>query len=244
MPFDPQKFAPEGDASGREAKPYTGTVIDAFFVTSQYGREQLTLRTLLDEADQMLYPWMQSGEDTRWFDLGGIQTARGEKFAKWEIVGDGTAVKGDSDARMFRADCDMGRLCAAVFALPNVSDLPDDFDPRVAASWKGLTFTWGNVMVQKRQKQDDDTWKNVTVPMELPTAMGAGVTHEVALAVDLATLGLTDEQKEALIVANTTDASDAQFASAALSIPGLMANNVFVQTLNTNVKGLRGSLPF
>lgn len=241
-PFDPKKFAPEGDSGGRESKPYSGNVIDAYFTEGTYGI-QLVLKTALDEADAMLYPWMTSGEDTRWFGVGKISVTRGEKWVPWSLVGDGLAVKGDKEDRMFRADSDAGRLVAALFALPGVEGLPDDFDPRAAKSWKGLHITWGPLPVTRQRKNEStDKYESYTADMDLPVALG-GVSSAPAPEVDLAAFGLTEDQLHALMEIDHTLA-DPQWASAALSVLGLASNQQFVIAISNNVAGVRAAVPF
>lgn len=240
MAFDKDKFQPEGDSGGKESKPYSATVIDAFFEEKEYG-PQLVLLNRLDEADLMDYAWMASGEDKRWFGTGKIQVERGKPFVPWSIVGSGAAIKGDTDDRMFRGDSDLGRLWNQILALPNVSDLPEDFDPRVAASWKGLHFKWGPVPVTKRTEVAG-VWKSVAQNMDLPVEMGGVVTAAVE-DVDLDSLGLTTEQIDALGKLSQPGVSDSDFVGAAMSVPGVMANAAVVKVLTSNPRGLRQSLP-
>ena len=241
MAFDPNKYQTEGDSGGRESKPYSATVIDAWFEEKDYG-PQLVLQNRLDEADLMDYAWMASGEDKRWFGCGKIQVERGKPFVPWSIVGSGAAIKGDTDDRMFRGDSDLGRLWAQVLTLPNVSELPEDFDPRVAASWKGLHFRWGPCPVTKRVQVDGE-WKAVAQNMDLPVELGSGSVVAVE-DVDLDTLGLTGEQIDALSKLSTPGTDDSTFVGAAMSVPGVMANAAVVKVLTSNPRGLRQSLPF
>lgn len=240
MPFDPQKFKPEGDSGSRESKPYTGTVIDAWFEEGQYG-VQLVLQNRLDEADQMEYHWMASGEDKRWFGAGKIAVAKTGPREPWQVIGDGAAVKGDKEDRMFRGDSDLGRLLNQLFSLPNVSDLPEDFDPRVAASWKGLHIGWGPVPVVKRTQVDGD-WKDMTVNMDLPVSLGAGATAESTPDVDLDALGLSAEQVTALSKLAQPGTSDSEFVGQAVVV--IAGNAAATKVLTSNPTGFRQALPF
>ena len=248
----PNLLKTEGSADGRDIIVYAGTVTDAFFTENEYG-QSLGVRSRLDDNDLLLFPWMESGEHTRYFKLGKIAANRNEPRIAWTILGDGTAVKGDTDDRMFRADSDLGRLIDQLAKLPNVATLPDDFDPRVAASWKALGHVvWAEVTVTKSmptgEKTDKgrDEFKPQPVKMVLPVEFGTGgatVTAPV-VAVDLISLGLTDEQRDALSVINAAAASDAEFQSKSLGVPGVMGNQAYVKAVQDNPAGVRNTIPF
>jgi hypothetical protein len=251
----PRLLNTEGSADGRDELLYSGTVIDAFFTSNEYG-ESLGVRSRLDEADLLLNPWMESGEHTRYFKLGRIAAQRGEKRIAWTVLNDGAAVKGDTEDRMFRADSDIGRLVDHIAQLPGVNDLPDDFDPRVAASWKALGHvTWGLVPVTKqlptgnkvtdKKGVERDEFKPTQTKMVLPLAIGGGVAVAEVEPVDIDSFGLTSDQIAALAKAaadNPTD--DKAFLGAAFKIEGIMSNSPFVAVLTSNTAGVREALPF
>lgn len=253
MAFDASKFQPEGDSGGRESKPYSATVIDAYFEEKDYG-PQLVLQNRLDEADQMEYHWMASGEDRRWFGTGKIQVERGKPFQAWSIVGGGAAIKGDTDDRMFRNDSDLGRLWNQIASLPNVSELPDDFDPRVAASWKGLHFRWAAVPVRKQRVKKDAngndvlndkgkmTYEGFDTSMDLPIEMGSGTSVTAGPDVVLDDLGLTPEQVTALSKLAQPGVSDSDFVGQAVVV--VAGNQAATKALTSNPAGFRSALPF
>lgn len=239
----------EGSADGRDALLYGGAVIDAFFVENEYG-QSLGLRSRLDDNDLLVFPWMESGEHTRYFKLGKIAASRNEARISWTMIGNGEAVKGDTDDRLFRADSDIGRLIDQLVALGAGDVLPDDFDPRKAASWKALGHvTWGEVQVTKQMPtgaktaKGRDEFKATKVPMELPVAIGGSTATAVVEDVDLDSLGLTTEQIDALGALSTPGTDDSAFVGAAMSVPGVIANAAIVKVLTTNPRGLRQSLP-
>lgn len=237
----PALLKTEGSADGREDILYTGTIIDAYFTEGTYGW-QLALRSRVSDTDLLNFPWMESGEHTRWFGLG----------TGWASVDSGqtaTHVSGDTD-KSFHAASTMGRLINALAALPNSDDLGDAFDPRVAKCWKGLTLTWDLVTASLSRRVEGEVdakgkpkYEKYTGKIVMPVALGEAVAI-AATPVDLDTLGLTVEQTAELARVSQPGVTDDAFRAAALSIPGVMANPEIVKALNTNTAGLRQALPF
>lgn len=246
----PNLLKTEGSADGRDIIVYAGTVIDAFFTENEYG-QSLGIRSRLDDTDLLNFPWMESGEHTRYFKLGKIQSLRGQPRIAWQILDDGASVKGDTDDRMFRADSDIGRLIDQIAGLLTT----DDFDPRVASYWKQLGHvTWGEVTVTKSMPTGEkvadksgtmrDEFKPTPVKMVLPTAIGGGIAPAAPIEqVDLSAYSLTEIQKDALATLHGTATTDAQFTAGAFAIDGIMGNAEFVKVLNGNVAGVRDALP-
>ena len=250
----PNLLKTEGSADGRDDLIYSGTVIDAFFVSNEYG-QSLGIKTRLDDADLVRYAFLESGEHTQYFGLGKIAAVRSEPRIAWQVVDDGKAVKGDTDDRMFRADSKIGRLIDQLATLPNIDVLGDDFDPRLAEHWKRLGHVkWDHVVVQRsmptgERKPDRkgvmrDEFKVQSVKEVLPVTLGGAETTPYVEAVDIDSFGLTSEQKLALSDAAKANPDDKAFVAACFAVPGVMANSPFVTVLNANPAGVRESLPF
>lgn len=206
MTFDP--FALEEGGGGIDA--FTGTITQAFWQPGEYGTS-LCIVSMFDHPE--LFPAKEDGTYTGFYPAG--------KGWNTEDGGESVVHETGDDGKNFRKDSGVGRLVAALGAIPGVRDLlPSDFDSRKASSYKGLHLEWGRVPVTKRKPKVDadgnrvldasgkEVWGEVEETQLLPVGIVGAASSNGAGTLNVDDLGLDMETLTALAtMAQSTDSA-------------------------------------
>lgn len=154
----------------------TGTITNAYFADGEYGWS-LVLQTAFDSPAD--YPKFEDGQFTRYFGLGQGWLSADNGETATHLSGDGS--------KRYNKNSQVGQLIAQVAGIPGAQEaLGADFNPYVAASWKGVHFEWANVPVQKRKPKVDEAGNRVQ------DAQGKDIWEDVQSATQLYPVAIVD----------------------------------------------------
>jgi hypothetical protein len=225
------------DTGGGGIASLTGIIDTAYFDDARGFGASLMLKVAFDDPEN--YPAKTDGAYTMYFKAG----------ADWTTLDGETAIHKDGDeSKAYKKNSDIGRLFEYLKNVEGLREAAPDFNPYVAKSYRGLHLTWERTAIKKFLPKKDSAGNTIMkadgkpdfeeqeVSMMLPVALAGSATPE---AIDISSLGLTDEQQSALRGAATDDA----FMKVLLE-SGLTSNSAVMALVSKDLKGFRAALAF
>lgn len=207
--WDDEAF--EEGGGGGIAK-FTGQVTEAYFSENEYGAS-LRVVTLFDHPE--LYPDRENGTYTQFYSLG-------QNATEWKSPDAGETVVHQDPSKKARKDSDFGRLGQAFRDLDGLREARPEFNPYVAASYKGLHLEWERATYEVNRYRRDDAGQKIPDPNKpdkfllepvtkfimLPASLVGAADSNGAGEIGIHDLGLTGEQVAELThLAMNTDAA-------------------------------------